>query len=209
MVIKTRYGGSMIAHADYIQRHGKLETFGPNNPNDFKDFVNRLNKQIKQDGKTDLMMRKFIISPDPRLDLSDDQMKEITQEVMADLQTHHGNFNWYAVIHRDTNTPHVHVIAFGQKSNLVMRKADIDAMRERLGKIDYRMKGVNIEIQSDYYKFKGVAYAMESGLYAAQRAIFQGKFSRAQGGIEKYRKQKKDKGKRKKKIFNLRRRRWN
>ena len=204
MVMKTRYGGSMQGHSQYITRHEKIPTFGSHTLQDFKQFIKEYNQNMKEQGRTDLFMRKFMISPDPRLELDDEALKNLAEEFMDYFQETKGPVSWFAVIHRDTGKPHVHIVAWGKRENLTLNRDDIIKLRGHLTNLERGLsKGYRDFHPREIIKLKilGTLERHMASIYT--RYVISGEIERARG----IRRAMMNREKKKKKMKRLRRRR--
>lgn len=110
--------GTAMAHMKYIQHRpgedkekGGREFFdAENSQSDQKAFK----QKIKEMGSRGAIIHKLTLAPD--VDPVDAQA--FTREVMDKIEKEKGlNFQWQAVVHRNTDNHHVHVVVLGKDKN--------------------------------------------------------------------------------------------
>lgn len=123
--------GTALGHVKYIQhRPGKdLEKGGREFFTDEDDSYDarELRQELREYEGQGVVIHKLTLSPE----VSPNDPKEFTREVMQQLGDEKGlDLRWHAVVHRNTDHPHIHVV--------VMPK-DKDGQFVRLDKKDYEI----------------------------------------------------------------------
>lgn len=86
----------------------------------------QVQERLKQQERYGVQMHKLVLSPG----VSTVDLKEYTRETMHEIGRHKGlKLDWYAVEHRNTDHPHVHVVVMGR---------DLLGHRVRFEKGDHR-----------------------------------------------------------------------
>lgn len=138
-VIKTRVvrhgqrSAPLATHLSYLQRDGvtsdgeKAQLFGPEADQiDAKDFAERC--------EDDRHHFRFIVSPEDAVEMAD--LKSFTRDLMHQAEKDLGTkLNWVGVDHRNTEHPHIHVIARGRADDgndlVIARDYISEGMRAR------------------------------------------------------------------------------
>ena len=119
--------GKAVAHYEYIHRHGHETLYDENDNRLEHEERIALNKEIRGMEVDALNFRKFQISPDPRMEVSDSQLREMVHSYMGFLKDEFGmDLRYRFVIHRDTNVPHAHVLSFGSKEVVDLSKEQLE-----------------------------------------------------------------------------------
>lgn len=193
----------VLAHLKYIQHRpghdlekGGREFFDSDN-----DHVSgrELRQSVRDNPEIHLLMHKLTFSPD--IDIHDH--KEMIRDVMKQFGSAKGldlDGRWQAVVHRNTNNPHVHMLLSGKDANgrtVMLRRQDHDRLRsiadtwldreyphERFEKeLERQTRKLDKERQNEASKLarqrlkdnmKERLEAIEENLYASQNP-FQGK----------------------------------
>ncbi len=126
--------GAALGHVKYIQhRPGKdLEQGGREIFTDVEDSADakELRRIVREYEGREVVIHKLTLSPE----VSPDDPKEFTREVMHQLGSEKGlDLEWWAVTHRNTEHPHVHVVVLSKdKDGRLVRfdKSDYDRLKE-------------------------------------------------------------------------------
>lgn len=107
--------GSHLKYLQYRERDPERETKADRHFfNDEHDHIDRrgVSKEMMDEQAGDIYYHRIILSPSQEEPVSD--WREWTREVMADLEDRfHQDLDWYAVLHANTDDPHVHVVLQG------------------------------------------------------------------------------------------------
>lgn len=67
--------------------------------------------EAKQEIQNIAAERRLVLSPNPRLNISDEQLDKVVRETMSSYSESFGkDFNYFYAIHNNTSTPHAHII---------------------------------------------------------------------------------------------------
>lgn len=67
--------------------------------------------EAKQEIQNIAAERRLVLSPNPRLNISDEQLDKVVRETMSSYAESFGkDFNYFYAIHNNTSTPHAHII---------------------------------------------------------------------------------------------------
>lgn len=122
-----------LAHLKYIQhRPGEdREKGGRELFTDDRDNVQsaEMRKAIRQMDKSNVTIHKLTLSPE----VTPDDPKAYTREVMAKIGSEKGlDLDWFAVQHRNTDHPHIHIVVLGKDKNgraVTFKKDDYPKLR--------------------------------------------------------------------------------
>ena len=125
------------ASLDYISNHGnrdienseELSSLYDNNGERLsKEKFNELKKEIYKDSEI-TAMRRIVISP--KEELSREDMKNLTVEIMRDFEEQTGkNLNYHFAVHTDTEHIHSHVVITGTNRDINFTKEQLQMFRE-------------------------------------------------------------------------------
>jgi hypothetical protein len=134
MMLKTDYqeggAGNLV---DYIQRDREQDagaTVDLRNPagRELSDSeVNRFVDKSREFG----FQRHLIVSPDPTGQYSPEEVRANTRDFMNSEFTQQPTTDCVYGVHRDTEFPHAHIAATGERAELEMGREDIRQMREQ------------------------------------------------------------------------------
>jgi hypothetical protein len=79
--------------------------------------------------------REVIVSPEHGDELSDREFELRTRQTMREFTENRPSARYVYAIHRDTETPHAHVLVTGTREDLYMDRRDIRDVRERAGEL--------------------------------------------------------------------------
>lgn len=98
---------------------------------------NRLSKQELADRQQELKdngvsaMRRGIISPDPKLGLSAEDIKDIAAKTIKEFQYQMGKeFSGTIAVHSDTDTKHAHFSIYGDKKSIKWSKKELQKLKD-------------------------------------------------------------------------------
>lgn len=131
---RTLAVGAALGHVKYIQhRPGKdLEEGGRELFTDMGDSqdAKELRNILREYEGRGVVIHKLTLSPE----VSPNNPKEFTREVMHRLGSEKGlDLDWWAVVHRNTEHPHVHVVVLSKDKDgrfVRFEKADYDRLKE-------------------------------------------------------------------------------
>lgn len=125
------------ASLDYISNHGSKDLenseelsslYDSNGDRLTKEEFKELKKEIYQDSEL-TAMRRIVISP--KEDLSREDMKNLTVEIMRDFEEQTGkNLNYNFAVHTDTEHIHSHVVITGTNRDINFTKEQLQKFRE-------------------------------------------------------------------------------
>ena len=76
-------------------------------------------------------MRRGVISPDPRLNLSAKDIKDIAAKTIKEFQYQTGKeFNGTIAVHSDTDTKHAHFGIYGEKKSIKWSKKELQKFKD-------------------------------------------------------------------------------
>jgi type IV secretory pathway VirD2 relaxase len=143
-VSQKKASSSLKSHFKYIQyRERNLELESKEDRHVFDKQQDHIDRRAAHDQVMgtepagDIYYHRMILSPSHEEPVED--LRQWTRQVMADLEDRLGkDLDWYAVQHRNTDDPHVHVVLHGTGTNreagreetVNLTPADFKAMRE-------------------------------------------------------------------------------
>lgn len=135
MMLKTDYRDSGAGNlVDYIRRD-RVQDAGPTvdlrNPagRELSDpEVHRFVGKSREFG----FQRHMIVSPDPTGQYSSQEVRDNTREFMNRGLAQQPTTDYVYAVHRDTEFPHAHIAATGERAELEMDREDIRRLREQV-----------------------------------------------------------------------------
>lgn len=137
---KKDIANAVAANQSYTSRESAQDKEQPKDENlsNLYDLNgNRLSKEelankeqeLKENGIS--AMRKGIISPDPKLGLSTEDIKDIAAKTIKEFQYQTGKeFNGTIAVHNDTDTKHAHFGIHGNKQSIKWSKKELQKFKD-------------------------------------------------------------------------------
>lgn len=123
---------------DYIAREGDRAFYTRNEME-----LNR--EQAKEWMEGHSHMRRFMVSPDPKVESNERDLHRQIQQTMDIMESRNGTMKWGYSIHDDTKTLHGHVIIATDQNQISLDKEDLAELRSR----GIEMEGVARERSRD------------------------------------------------------------
>lgn len=122
-----------------------------------KDIQGEL-KDIYQNLPKDDCYLRFIVSPDPRLDYTDNELHTLVDHVMTDLKKVKRNpyIKHLYAIHRDTDTPHIHFICHDK--DLFVTNDHLDSLKNIALAHELSVSQTKEIDMAKYYKLNAFSY---------------------------------------------------
>ncbi len=94
-----------------------------------KEELANKEQELKENGVS--AMRRGVISPDPRLNLSAEDIKDIAAKTIKEFQYQTGKeFSGTIAVHSDTNTKHAHFGIYGEKKSIKWSKKELQKFKD-------------------------------------------------------------------------------
>lgn len=137
---KKDIAGAVAASQSYTAREAaqdKEQTKDESLSNLYDLNGNRLSKKELADRQQELKengvsaMRRGIISPDPKLGLSTEDIKDIAATTIKEFQYQTGKeFSGTIAVHSDTDTKHAHFVIYGDKKSIKWSKKELQKLKD-------------------------------------------------------------------------------